>query len=70
MEIDETFPAAIASITNNKQHIPNYLTCDATAGPSIMNDLNEANNEEGMDESDNGRDDALELEEGFTYAIM
>ena len=70
MDIDETFRAAIASITNNKQHFPKYVTCDATEGPSIMNDFREENNEEGVGESNNDRDDALELEEGFANALM
>ena len=54
MEFVENFPAAIASITDKKQHFPNYLACDATAGPSSMNELREVNNEEGVGESDNG----------------
>ena len=35
-----------------------------------MNELREANDEEGVDESDNGGDDALDLEEGFTNALL
>ena len=54
MNVDEIFPAEICSIKNNKQHLPNYLTCDATAGPSNMKELREVNNEEGVGESDNG----------------
>ena len=35
-----------------------------------MNGLREANNEEGVGESDNGRDDALDLKEGFINALL
>ena len=70
MEVVETFPAAISSITNKKQHLPNYLTRDDTAGPSDMNELREANDEGGVGESKNDGDDALELEEGFTNSLL
>ena len=62
MDVVETFPSAIASITNKKQHLPNYLTCNATEGPSNMNELRDANYEEGVGESDNDGYDALDLE--------
>ena len=35
-----------------------------------MNELREANNEEGVGESENDRDDALEPEQGFTNALL
>ena len=35
-----------------------------------MNELREANYEEGVVESDNDGDDALDLEEGFTNALL
>ena len=35
-----------------------------------MNSLIEANNEEGVGESNNGGDDALDLEEVFTYSLL
>ena len=69
MDIVETFPAAISFITN-KKHLPNYLTCDATAGPSNTNEHREANYEEGVGESENDGDDALDLEEVFANALL
>ena len=35
-----------------------------------MNELRESNNEEGVGESDNDRDDALDLKEGFKNSLM
>ena len=68
MDLDKTLPSAIASITKKK--LPNYLTYDATSGPSNMNELREDNDEEGLGESDNDGDDALDLEEVFKNALM
>ena len=45
MDVDENLPAAIASITNNKEHLPKYLPCNATTGPSNMNELRDSNDE-------------------------
>ena len=70
MELVETFPDDIYSITNKKQHLLNYLTHNATAGPSRMNELREENHEEDVGESNNARDDALDLEEDFTNALL
>ena len=70
MDVVETFPAGIASLTDKKQHLPNYLTCAATSGPYNINELREANNEAGVGESNNYRDNVLELEDGFTNALL
>ena len=46
------------------------MICDATPGTSNMNELREANNEEGVGESNNYEDNALELEKVFKNALL
>ena len=68
VNVVETFLAAIVSIT--KKHLPNQITCDATAGPSNMNELREVRDEEGVGESYNGGYGALDLEQGFKTPLL